>query len=354
MSRYVLWSIYDSVDNTVYILNKDSNVESQLRKIKEISEAGILVKNWDKTHTRFDEVHCISRNIGFSDYEKNFHRKIFECKEEATYNISLYKLLWHIQFWELEDRRYSMFCELVLEYYYTEFVKNSKLYIKQFFDDLMQDSNAGKLIIAKESDGEGSTLKQLFDTYNDGGRGALRKAFDGAQIEANYEEKDGKHYYLGKEIKDVVFITDNILSGKSTVDMLKFYISNYKEPHDARTYLWNESVIIPELLKDNPLLNIEIKSILCTDRGRKKILTQFKKNNIHISSVLHLPDNEYNWTKLVEDIVIELYEINPNPYRREDIQCVFRPCNMPSEHILPESVKDVSKLVGIFQRKAEV
>ena len=119
-----------------------------------------------------------------------------------------------------------------------------------------------------------------------------------------------------------------------------------------RTYLWNQSIIIPELLKDNPSLNIEIKSILCTDRGRKRILNQFK--NINISSILNLSDNVYNWTKLVEDKVIELYEINPNPDRREDIQCVFRPCNMPSEHILPDSVKDVSKLIGIFQRKGEI
>lgn len=344
--------LFDNVNNIVYILNKNSNVENKLKKIKEISEVGILVENWEKNHTRFDEIHCISRNIGFSDYEKNFGRRIFECKEEAADNISLYKLLWHIQFWELENQRYRMFSELVLERYYTEFVKNPSEYVKQFFDDLMKDSDEGKLIIAKESDGEGSTLKQLFDTYNDGGRGPLRKAFDGAQIEANYEKKGGKHYYLGKEITDIVFITDNILSGKSTLDMLKFYINNYKEPHDLRTYLWNQSIIIPELLKDNPSLNIEIKSILCTDRGRKRILNQFK--NINISSILNLSDNVYNWTKLVEDKVIELYEINPNPDRREDIQCVFRPCNMPSEHILPDSVKDVSKLIGIFQRKGEI
>lgn len=348
------YCLFDCNEKIVYILKENNSIESMLNKIREISNSGIISIDWEKYHDRFSDIQKICMNIGFSDYWKNFGRKISSHNEDINFNISLYKLLWHIQYWEFDEERYKKFVDLILNHYYTDFVLQSELYVNKFFDELMNDSDAGKLIIAKESDGEGSTLKELFDRYNNGMRGSLRKAFDGGQIRANITNRKGKYYYLKNEIKDIVFITDNILSAKSTIEMLKFYLENKKSPSDKRTYLWEESDIIPDILKSNFPINIELKTILCTKRGKDKITDVFEEYNIKVFSQLKIADNVYNWTKEVEDIIIELYEIKPNSLRRDTIQCIFRPCNMPSENILPRSVKDISKLIGLFQRKTEI
>lgn len=347
------YCLFDCNQKYIYIL-KENNIESMLNNIKKISTLGIISIDWEKYHNRFSDIQKICMNIGFSDYWKNFGRRISLHNEDVNSNISLYKLLWHVQFWELDEERYKKFVDLILNHYYTEFVLESKLYVNNFFNELMDDSDEGKLIVAKESDGEGSTLKELFDRYNNGMRGALRKSFDGGQIRANIKNRNGKYYYLGNEIKDIVFITDNILSAKSTIEMLEFYLENKKSSSDRRTYLWEESDIIPNILKTNSPINIELKTILCTNRGKDRITNEFEKYNIKVLSQLKIPDDVYNWTKEVEDIISDLYEIESNPLRRENIQCIFRPCNMPSENILPNSVKDVSKLIGLFQRKEEI
>lgn len=346
--------LYNHEDKMVYLVNtRSNNIEGVLRGLNDALTKGILLCECENSYPKLENIIKIICNIGFSDFMNTFHRNVFECVECATENIAIYKLLWHMQFWGLEGRRYELFSDLILNRYYTEFVMNPHKYIKEFFDDLMVDNNAGKLIIAKESDGEGATLKELFDRYNNGGRGPLRKAFDGSQITANYKKTDMGHFYHEKEIDSIVFITDNVLSGKSTNDMLDFYLCNAKKAGDPRTYLWNESVIVPDIIKSNPTIKIEVKTILCTNRGKAKIKSKFKDYAIEVFPILNLPDTEFNWTSDVEDIVVELYETDKNPDRRDVIQCIFRPCNMPAENILPDSVKDVSLLLGLFERKGE-
>jgi len=134
------------------------------------------------------KIHKICMGIGFSDFEKNFNRKIpLSISKEAIKNISLYKLLWHIQFWKLNDERYELFRKLVLEYYYTEFILNYESITREYFDQLEKDDESNKLIIAKESSGEVSTLYDLYITNTNVKRGALSKAFDGAQIKSHFD-----------------------------------------------------------------------------------------------------------------------------------------------------------------------
>lgn len=231
-------------------------------------------------------------------------------------NIGLYKLLWHIQVFGLKGDRYSKFSDLVLEHYYTDFVLSPEEYIKRFFDELMVDGDNGKMIIAKESDGERATLKELFELYADGGRGALQKAFDGSQIADNHKKKGSIHFYMNQEINTIVFITDNIMSGHSTKDMLDFYLRNQRNPGDKRTYLWKHSYIVPSILQDSRA-KIELKCIFALEKGKNYIEQEFLAENVKVSPLQLIPDDRYNWTDEVEDIINELYEPEeartPNP-----------------------------------------
>lgn len=350
--------LYNSIEKKVYILNNTIQIEKRLEALESISKKTIISKEWESNclPEKIEQILNIIENIGFSNTKKYFERKIDNSHfgKETTNNIALYKLLWHIQVCEFNNDRFEKFCKLVLEYYFTDFVLNSSKYTKKFFDDLQEDSKKNKMIVAKESSGEGSTLNRLFESYNDGTRGAVQKAFDGIQIKDGYTKKENKKYYLGKELEGIVFITDNILSGKSTKDMLEFYIKNRKEKNNKRTYLWDKSEIIPEIIGNinSPNVKIELKTILCTKRGIKKIKGEYPK--IEIKYQILLDDDQYNWSKDVENIIKELYFFNEGRDCDESVQCIFRPCNMPFEKILPPFVKDVSKLIGIFQRKEEV
>ena len=346
------YCLYTDSGENVYFVDKDRSSEVVIAKLLEFSRNSIV-----KTGARFPEfkkIHTVSMNIGFSDFDKNFNRKIIECTIEATKNISLYKLLWHIQVMELglDNGRYELFRKLVLEYYYTEFVINYHDYIKQYFDELDEDSRKSKLIIAKESSGEVSTLYSLYIKSRNIDRGALAKAFDGAQINSDFKYSDNT--YLGKEVDEIIFITDNILSGGSTLKMLDFYINNNKNTGDKRTYLWKKSRIVPRILAVNPKVKIVVKTIFSIPKGEEKIKTFFSKANIdiEIKHILTVPEDKYSFDKDVEKCIFELYETNVNP--KEANKCIFRPCNMPADKILPAFVKDVSKLIGIFQRKEEV
>ena len=338
--------------NKVVLINtKSNNIDIKLEKIKRISEKGILDNTSQGLYREIELIIQIIQNVGFSDYKKNFGRSFWKSNKSDK-NISIYKLLWHIQFWELKGERYETFENLLLKKYYTEFVSNPDIYVRRFFDELSQD-NDGRLIIAKESDGEGATLRDFFGWYDDGTRGELRKAFDGIQIKENYEMKDNMHYYHHKEIKSIVFITDNMLSGKSTVDMLEFYILNKRKDTEKRTYLWETSEIVPAIIKSNPNIRIEVRSILSTDRAEKRIKSRFSNCNIEIFSKIKLKDSEYNWTREVDNMVVELYETEAHLDIDERRQCIFRPNNMTADTVLPEFVKDISLLTGLFQRKAE-
>lgn len=351
--------LYDPIEKKAYILSNTIQIEKRLEELESISKKTIISKEWESKCLveKIEQILNIIKNIGFSNTKEYFGRKIDNSNfgKETTNNIALYKLLWHIQVCEFNNDRFEKFCTLVLEYYYTDFVLNSSKYTKKFFDDLQEDSRKNKMIVAKESSGEGATLNCLFESYNDGTRGALQKAFDGIQIKDGYTKKGNKKYYLGKELESIVFITDNVLSGKSTKDMLVFYIEDKKEKNDKRTYLWDKSEIIPEIIGDvsSPNVKIELKTILCTERGINKIKKKYPQ--IEIKYQILLDDNHYNWNKDVENTIAELYFLDKKrDYNKKKIQCIFRPCNMPSEKILPAFVKDISKLIGIFQRKEEV
>ena len=346
--------LYNEDAKNIYLINTKSNgIAQTLERLGEEITNGILDKSKESQYSDVETIISIISNIGFSDKAKNFKRKNLGNVDDATKNIAVYKLLWHFQVWEIEGERYTLFKELILDHYYTEWVLNSTQYSELYFEDLKKDDQDAVMIIAKESDGEGATLRELFDATKDGERGVLRKAFDGNQIASNYKVINGKHLYHEEEINKIVFITDNILSGKSTKEMLMFYLKNSKSNTDKRKYLWEESKIVPQILLSKPQINIEVKTILCTERGREAIETGFQEYNVHVSSVLQIPDDKFKWNEEVEEIVEQLYEPEEERHRRDCIQCIFRPCNMPAENILPSFVKKISLLTGIFQRKEE-
>ena len=91
---------------------------------------------------------------------------------------------------------------------------------------------------------------------------------------------------------------------------------------------------------------------MCTEKAKEKIESEFQEYNVDVEAVAIISGDDYKCTQDILDIVEELYEETDS--RALGKICLFRPCNMPADRVLPDFVKDISKLPGLFQRKEEV
>lgn len=157
-----------------------------------------------------------------------------------------------MQVFQFDREKYKKFESMILKGFYCSFVLNPDKMMKQYLSEIEKMSNNKALIIAKEPDGAGATLNLLIERYSNGDRGSLRKAFDGNTINKNLKEQDGIYYYINTPVSDIVFLTDNALSGKSTTNMLNFYLKRIKMPGDRRSYIFEkDNNHIPDILEKN-------------------------------------------------------------------------------------------------------
>lgn len=136
--------------------------------------------------------------------------------------------------------------------------------------------------------------------------------------------------------------------------MLNYYLFDIVKENEKRTYLnLPKGKKISEIFKKNRP-KISVYTIFCSEIGKEKLENDFVKQELHIKEVDLIPKGKFHWTEEVEKIICELYGSENRKSREERYQCIFRPCNLPYENILPEHLKDTFKLVGIFRRKGEL
>lgn len=99
-------------------------------------------------------------------------------------------------------------------------------------------------------------------------------------------------------------------------------------PEDKRRYIfWKKNNKIPDILKKNPQIEIEVKTVFYSERAEEKIKCEFSKYNIKVSGD-KIAKNKYNWTSNINDILYNLFDVGKKTIK-SNVQCVLRPCNMP-------------------------
>lgn len=332
----------------VYVLGEYEDVIDIIEKIASVSSQFMIGNQWLDDVNHLDKIIRIITNIGFDNV-------IYESlgttyKDIYTSNIALYKFLWLMQVFQFDREKYKKFESMILKGFYCSFVLNPDKMMKQYLSEIEKMSNNKALIIAKEPDGAGATLNLLIERYSNGDRGSLRKAFDGNTINKNLKEQDGIYYYINTPVSDIVFLTDNALSGKSTTNMLNFYLKRIKMPGDRRSYIFEkDNNHIPDILEKNKDVKITIKTIFYSERAKEKIKKEFPDYEIDITGDI-LDNNKFNWTEDMNEVIRELFGNATEPICK-NVQCVLRPCNLPYDEILPDILKDTTKLIGVFRRK---
>ena len=140
------------------------------------------------------------------------------------------------------------------------------------------------------------------------------------------------------------------MSGKSTTNMLNFYLKRIKMPGDRRSYIFEkDNNHIPDILEKNKDVKITIKTIFYSERAKEKIKKEFPDYEIDITGDI-LDNNKFNWTEDMNEVIRELFGNATEPICK-NVQCVLRPCNLPYDEILPDILKDTTKLIGVFRRK---
>lgn len=330
----------------IYVLGEYDDVIDVLNKISSVSSKYVINRQWLDRPTHLDRLIKIITNIGFDNVIYKNLGTVY--KDTFVSNIALYKFLWLMQIFQFDKSKYEKFEELILNGFYCSFVLEPDKMMKKYLEEIEILSENNALIIAKEPDGVGATLNLMIERYSNGDRGSLRMAFDGYTINKNLKEHGGVYYYRNVPVKEIVFLTDNALSGKSTVDMLKYYLKGKRPSDDRRSYIFGKN-LLPDILNKNADVKIIVKTIFYSERARKRIQREFPEYEISITGDM-LASNSFQWTEEKNEVIRELFG-NASETVHKNAQCVLRPCNLPYDQVLPDILKDPTKLIGIFRRK---
>lgn len=342
--------LFEKDKKQVYLLGEHEDVIDIIKKISKISSGFIIGNQWLSDVNHMNKLVKIIKNIGFDNSIYKFLGTTYQ--DPSVSNIALYKLLWLMQVFQLDKVRYTRFEEMILKGFYCSFVLEPSKMIKKYLDEIEELSKDNTLIIAKEPDGVGATLNLLIERYSNGDRGSLRMAFDGNTINRNLKVQGDEYCYMNVPISKIVFLTDNALSGKSTIDMLNYYLKKKKSPDDKRSYIFGtRNNHIPEILVKNENIKIIVKSIFYSERANERIKQEFPEYEIDITGD-KLENNRFNWTEEMNGVIRELFGNATEPVQN-NVQCVLRPYNLPYDKVLPDVLKDTTRLIGIFRRKED-
>ena len=106
-----------------------------------------------------------------------------------------------------------------------------------------------------------------------------------------------------------------------------------------------------DVLDKNRDVKIIVKTIFYSERASERIKKEFPEYEISITGEM-LERNKFNWTEEMNGVIQELFGNATEPICKS-AQCVLRPCNLPHDKVLPDVLKDTTKLVGIFRRKED-
>lgn len=345
--------LFSSELNQVFLLSEYNTTINKLKELNELKNMSVLKKDFLKKHSRIGKIAILIKNISFDEMVYKHYGAKWNCCNNIY--IVYFKLFWHLQIYGLIEGRYELFEKLILDMYYTKFALKAEKMIEKYINDVRKSSENNCIIVAKESSGDATTLTTIIDKNYCGEREPIKMAFSSEKLaeKITFNKNEKKYYFLGKEIKKIIFLTDNILSGKSTNDMLEYYLKD-SNTTSKRTFLK-----LPDTKKINRIFEtnhpqVSIQTIVCSEIGKKKLVNDWSEEGLTINEQDLIPERSFHWTQEVEDIICELYGDENRKPRKERYQCIFRPYNLPHEDIIPNHLKDTSKLIGIFKRKEEV
>ena len=303
---------------------------------------------------------------------------------EQMMPLLMYKIINHINHFSISAEKLPLWKELIFTCHLCETSNRES----DFFTAFVESTRAikpedGCLLISKQSHADKSTLEALLGDGRD--RDVVDFAFDAQALNNRIVKHEGLYYFKTKngqqyEIKRIVFLTDNIISGCSTKKMILFHIENQKETLDSikRGFLVldPEKSIYEIAQANNPIIEVHTAFwfsslsdwiVQKSDEGIPYVDIPIYKDTpirVFVKAYKTYSSAEYLYSERALDLAKTIYSAkDPEKYAEDgDLQhqgeqekrhLIFRCINMPHFYIFPNAVMDCRKKVGLFDHRKE-
>lgn len=354
---YKIFDLLNENDECYFLYNHNEDkgiiIDQELLKI--IYSFEIMQRN---NHLTLDVVSKINRTC-YESVERlmGLHKRALEEAGEGCFtdfDSQVYYRLIHNMLWSGID-------ENNINNYLNIFLKHDVMCFEDISnDDMFSRSESTTLYVPKDKYEEDSVLVNIYYNYlkpnSKRDINCLYKA-DGFTLNNN------KYYFNGKEIKEIIFLCDNFLTGSATIRMIKAYldidtnkdtdiekaaVDNAKKRTLHYKTIGNKDVYLKDVIKVNNC-PIEIHAYYGTSEGKNKIDSFLQSNNIRgKASYVYKISKKSN--KLVDD-ANKIWQLNIN----SNFYPVIREFNMPKRNVFPEKMlSDAKKAICMFVLKAEI
>ena len=382
--------LYDTEANKIYALTStlDKPVINAIDTLISILSRSVISQDCVPSIRTLpiDDLYNIIHNIGVSTKITSFfwpQSAILHLSVEQTVPLLLYKILHHICFYEMQNKL-DQWKKLIFDYHLIDTCKRDASMYTTFSDNihrLAPENNC--LLISKQQHADKSTLEAILELPRE--RSIVDIAFDAQSLNNHIELINDRYFFKTKdgtlyEIKRIIFLTDNIISGASTKIMLKYHLSSQLDNDEAvkRSYIvledgktirniidinsprieihtafWFSSIgDCPRVETDDPMPCFEIS------------VADKKKFTVYVNAQQTYLPTDHSYTQQAFDLAKDLYARKSaetySPSGRlahrgdtETRHLLFRFNNMPNFYLFPEDVMDTQKKIGLFDHRKE-
>lgn len=211
----------------------------------------------------------------------------------------------------------------------------------------------GILYVPKDKEENDSTLKSVLNKYIFNSAAVRNRT-----VYYNELEKENNRFTSRrKEIKEIIFLFDNIITGVSTVRCLKTYLNLNKSKEDTYRniqsyYCENRNMSLVEILEKNNI-KFKIRAFYATEIGKTTVKSFIEQEcKCFFDSDGLIVDNEINLNPS-QEFITNVKEIYGKRFNETDFP-VIREYNLPSVHVFPSLAVRKDSIASIFIRKEEV
>lgn len=388
-SRYN--GLVDIANNTAYVLSdpKDKIITTAFDELMiHLDQLMINMQNRSQYEAfPINELKALIVNVGLPKQITSFFWPTSYANSltaEQMMPLLMYKIINHVNHFSISTDKLPLWKELIFTCHLRETSSRESVFFTSFVENTRAiKPEDGCLLISKQSHADKSTLEALLGDGRD--RDVVDFAFDAQALNNRIIKHEGLYYFKTKdgqqyEIKRIVFLTDNIISGGSTKKMLMFHLNNQKETPESikRGFL----VLAPEksiyeiVQANNPIIEVHTAFwfsslsdwiIQKSDDGIPFVdltICGDKSIRVFVKAYKTYSSGEYLYSERALDLVKTIYSTkDPEKYyedgnlqyqgAQEKRHLIFRCINMPHFYVFPDAVMDCRKKIGLFDHRKE-
>lgn len=289
--------------------------------------------------------------------------------------LILFKILHHINYYHISEDKLDDWKRLLFTCHLVEPSDGSHPMYDLFKDGVStRNHDRNCLMISKRSFADKSTLGAILNMQRE--RFATDIAFDAAAINQQIMRKeDTGQYHLARngrpqqKISNIVFLTDNIISGGSTHKMLAFHFSGQATDAPSSSYYikLDPGKTILEIIEANHP-RIELHTVFwfsCLDECTVHpptdgfypvdyLVNETESIRFYVKAYQTYSPEQYLYTEEAFELAGSIYGKNSIPRHngaQEHRRLVFRFNNMPGFSVFPKEVLSSKNKVGLFERR---